>query len=356
MVKHLIKGDLVESESFEKLDEYFLPNVIFCFEIEEINKNYKFNGEYLDKLNKKLDYDIFDHIWYFNKTHRKSYLENLNNSEISMSHFYYLNFKCFEISLKIQFQEKDFFLTPTKFLLGIYFNKTFDQNKVRFAIRTEKDTKKLSDGLYYRLKDKKSSLPCTYGLNFQQFEVVREDKFEFLKKPSSLFYQKEYINDANVYLKNLIDKFENEFGFTTREIVLENEKDDDFKLEIRDELFEQFYLQKQYKIEKEHYSMDANVKIYNIYSQFDSTIHNNSEFRFSISLMKRKVIISNDDNYTKLIQSILNSLSLWFSLSMHDLIIYINMLFSYNYNFFPFFICILNCLKAYLEMKMNSIH
>ena len=360
MVKHLIKGDLVESESFEKLNEYFLPNGIFCFEIEEANKNYKMNGEYLDKLNRKLDYDIFGFIWYFNKTHQKfcpnPNLENLNNSEISMSHFYYLNFKCFEISLKIKFQEKDFLLMPTKNLLGIYFNKTFDQSKVRFAIRTKKGTKKLSDGFYYRLKDKKSSLPCTYRLNFQQFEVVRDDKFEFLKKPSSLFYRKEYINDANVYLKNLIDKFENEFGVTTREIVLENEKDDDFKLEISDELFEQFCLQRQSKIEKEHYSMDANMKMYSIYSQFDTIIHDKPRFLFSISLMKRKVIISNDDNYTKLIQSILNSLSLWFSLCVLDLIIYINMLFSYNYNFFPFFINILNCLKAYLEMKMNSIH
>ena len=358
MVKHLIKGDLVESESFEKQDKYFLPNVIFCFEIEEIDKNYKMNGEYFDKLNRKLDYDIFDFIWYFNKTNQKlcpnPNLGNLNNSEISMSHFYYLNFKCFEISLKIQFQEKDFSFMSTKNILGIYFNKTFDQNKVRFAIRTEKDTKKLSDGFYYRFRENGSSL--AYHLNFQQFEVVRDDKFEFLKKPSSLFYQKEYINDANVYLKNLIDKFEKEFGFTTREIVLENEKDDDFKLEIRDELFEQFCLQRQSKIEKEHYSIDANVKIYNIYSQFDRSRFGKPAFGFSISLMKRKVIISNDDNYTKLIQSILNSLSLWFSLCMLDLIIYINMLFSYNYNFFPFFINILNCLKAYLEIKMNSIH
>ena len=336
-----------------------MPNLLLCFKIKEIDKNFKFNGEYLDNLNRKLDiYDIIDFIWYFDKRNVTKIpnpnLKNLNSSAISMSHFYYLNFKCFEISLNIEFQKKDYFLMPTKNLLGLYFNKTFNRNGVFFTIRKQKDTKHLSDIFYYRFRDNGSGV--AYELNFQPFEIDRVDKFEFLKKPSSLFYKKEYINDANVYLKNLIDKFEKEFGVTTREIVLENEKDDDFKLEIRDELFEQFCLQRQNKIEKELYSMDANMKMYSIYSQFDSSRHGKPGFRFSMSLIKRKVVISNDDNYTKLIQSILNSLSLWFSLYRLDLVNCKNMLFSYNYNFFPFFINALNSLKAYLKIKMYSIH
>ena len=131
----IIKGHLIKNEYFTKLDEYNLPNTIYCFKYDDskIDKNTKLTGEYLDLLTSDLTFkSAFNEISYYNKTHligmiidRLDYTTKSNfysNSEISLTHFYYLNLKFFEIILKPFFKEEDFYFSYDKMVLEIFLN------------------------------------------------------------------------------------------------------------------------------------------------------------------------------------------------------------------------------------------
>ena len=286
-----------------------------------------------------MNYDtIFDYVWYFNKTtrvafeHRKHRNQSnssfQSNSEIEITHFYYLNLKCFEIDLKIRFDEEDSFRLPTRNILGVYFNNTLvEKNKVVFLFRNNKQTKQFSDSMFYKLRnDEEGGLAnCTYEVVFELFEIVRRDHFETLKNLRSLFYSTIYVNDVTEYLDNLSNRFKRQFGYTTRNILLENTKNDDYDVEIKDGLFVQYYLQVQNVTDHQRpISLNAKQNLSNVYTHYGFNRHSKPGIVFGISLSKRRTVITNEENYSKLIQSVLTTLSLWLNINILDLFDYVD--------------------------------
>ena len=141
-------------------------------------------------------------------------------------------------------------------------------------------------------------------------------------------------------------KFKNKYGLASRDTIL-----DDFKLEIDDLLFKKFYLQIQNLTDHNGLtSLNFEQSVYNMYSQEKLTPLNNPDFSFSLSLISRQVEISNEDNYTKLIISILNAVSFWLGLCVFDLsAVNVNRLFKLNLNFYQ----LLFKLKLYLHSKIR---
>ena len=76
-------------------------------------------------------------------------------------------------------------------------------------------------------------------------------------------------------------------------------------------------------------SLNYKQKTALIYGQrtFESN-ENDADFKYSLTFTARQTELTNEDNYAKLVQSILNALSLWLGICILDLFIYLNKLLN----------------------------
>ena len=358
----IIEGDLIKNEYFTKLDKYNLPNSIYCFKYNnsKIDKNTKITGEHLNQLTSDLTFkNVFKKIAFFNKTHYQLLnIDELNtttnsnfysNSEISIAHFYYLNLKCFEINLKISFKEEDFYFTDSKLVLDAHLNADiYRQHPFAYFLYRENESKQIGGSHLYQIgkPPEESDYKYNYEIEFQLIKIKREDKFEFLKNPVSFFFETTAINDATNYLETMKQKYKNKYGLASRDTLL-----DDFKFEIDDLLFKQLYLQIQNLTDHNGLtSLNFEQSVYNMYTQKAITELSYPDFTFSLSSISRQVEISNEDNYTKLIISILNALSFWLGLCAFDLsAVNVNRSFKPNLNLYQ----LLFKIKLYLHSKIR---
>lgn len=129
----IINEELVHSLYFRKLNNYTLPNILICFNLsKEIDVNHKLSGDYLNKISNDSQLnDVFNKILYFNITHDNKIKPNgshFSNDEISMDTLYFLNFKCFELKLKVLFNENDLLILSDKWKVVIQLQKSFIGN------------------------------------------------------------------------------------------------------------------------------------------------------------------------------------------------------------------------------------
>ena len=341
----IVKDPLVKIGYLERVQRPFLPNQILCFQFNEskIDPNVRLTGRYLDELTREeLNYEtIFDHFWYFNGTDAiffyPSEASNFN-SQISLTHWYYLNNKCFEIQLKVRFSEQDLYTMPSKNFIGYVihpkflegFEKHARKNKVYFMFRRP-GSSQFTNSFYFNIQPVDEKY-YDYQITFEYFRIVKEDKFESLKDPRKLFYETININDATPYIENLVGNFRNDHRLTTRLLSLEDHEDSrwksSFELEVDDELFRQYYSQVQNVSDHKYPACtDSKKAFYSIYTQYNVNRFNRTGFSFSISIVSRETNISNEDNYTKLVQNFINSLALWLNISILECYLYVGKLF-----------------------------
>ena len=253
---------LIENGYYEPIKNYDLPNLVFCFNYNKkrIDENHKLTGSYLDNITDDLNYEnVFDNIRFFNKKIWKT-ASPLNNSsnqydEVSINHFYFFWWKCFNIRLNVLFNTEDLYFLPHKTVLYVKFKEyLYNQyNNVHFLYR-KSETKRLYANLKLEIgppEDEPNKI-FTYNLVFENNEINRNDKFELIKNPRSFFYKKRYLNEAETYLNNMKSDFENDYNLTTKDIILEEIKN--FNKEIDDELFEQFFIQSKFIIIRINYN------------------------------------------------------------------------------------------------------
>lgn len=322
--REIIQNDLFENAYFEKIKKFDVPNLIFCFEWnEKIDPNVALTGHYLDKLTSHLSYEHFFHsVDYYDEkdAHRFFRLTNANhsNSLFHFSRFYFLKLKCFELAYKMTYSEDEFLTKPGRFVYFVYFNASSQQEYVYVSTK-QGNSKEFSpfSKLKIRALGKKGAYFYRYRMKFEVSELVVEDKFEVLKNPSSLFYEKSDINDPTKYLVKMERKFERNYGLATREILLGDE--DFFGLPIEDDLFEQFYLQVQNISDHLPSSLNTKQTLFKVYTPGVYTHPKFPQFSFTITFFKKVLKVGNEENYTKLVQSLLNALSIWFDLTILEL-------------------------------------
>ena len=151
--------------------------------------------------------------------------------------------------------------------------------------------------------------------------MIHNDKFNFIKNPLLLLYGENDVNDPDRYLKRLIN-FKR--GLSTLNLPLEKEA---FNNEIDDDLFEQYYLQVQ-NITDNQTPTNSNYKRIFATNYFKPYFFNPSEPDLVLYLIqfKKKITITNSDNFTKLILNLLNAFSIWFGLGILDLHVYVHLL------------------------------
>ena len=332
MFVSIIQDPLVENGYFEKHSSYYLLNPIFCFPINEteLDPHHRLTGDYLDKMTGSyLNYEsIFDEVWWFNGSHKIGFQpandpQKNSNSEISVVHWYYLNLKCYEIVTLLTFREEDYYFSGTKFVLGAYFKQNFtdnihEQGLVFFLYRKDNYTKQFANTFVFNIKTKKGKPYQRYDLIFEQLEIEERDRFETLKNLKKLFFRSINLRDATTYLNGLTEAFKSNYGLVTREVLLENYKN--ANLEIDDDLFRQYYMQMQNVTDHQYPSATSSKQtLYNLYATYHENSKDRVGFAFCLSLTTLFSSAENDDNWAKVVQNLINSLSLWTGMNILEL-------------------------------------
>ena len=143
--------------------------------------------------------------------------------------------------------------------------------------------------------------------------MTRIDKFSYIKNPSQLFNA----NNLNGnYLTNLMANFDQDHKLRTLYLPLENSTN-----EIDDELFEQYH----HKHVKYKSATNSNFLRLFITINFQRALSFAAKpgFKFELNFITNRILITNEDNFTKLILNLLNVLSLWLNLCILDLHVYV---------------------------------
>ena len=153
--------------------------------------------------------------------HRLNFTTNPNfytNSEISLIHFYYLNLKCFEIIFRPSFKEEDFYFKTNKLVLYVYLNDDiYRQHSFVYFLYRETESRQIGGSFLHKIgKTSKNIYKNAYEIEFQSIKIESKDKFEFLKNPSSLFYDATSVNDSTNYLETMKQKFKNKHKLASR--------------------------------------------------------------------------------------------------------------------------------------------
>ena len=257
-----------------------------------------FSGSICTNLYKDLTGDLtfrtaFWKIRYKNRTHDKIlYVRRLKSTkssnfysspELELSHFYYRGRKCFKIHLKVSYMEEDFFLLKDKTVLYIYLEYPF-ANQMNFTtfFHQQADSREIGGGFNYFI-GRCEHFPddhFSHRIEFELFRIVRDDQFELLKDPRRLFRKRVQVNDANT----LEDQNRNNDQSTFESL--------DFEQNVSNTYTNVYYIP--FKFRSPH-------------------------FAFSFSFLVRRVVITNSENYTKLVVNLLNSLAIWLDICVLDL-------------------------------------
>ena len=303
-----------------------ISEIIFCFDFDlshrRINKNYKLTENYLDELSKEIKIEsVFEKVEYLNnKSNEWIVLKtpNFANSEFEIKTFYFLNKKCFKVQQDMEYDKDQLNLLENKDVLKIYFNRTFtlqeDLNIYFFTkINNTMLFSRLTSLVFYEKYSK-----YIYVIN--QKSVEQEySLFNLIQNPFSFYDDKD---DANSYFINLMNDFEKNKKLRSLKLPLERIKSNK---EIDDDLFEQHYKKIENTDHKSTKSLNSQ-KLFitnNIKSEISSIDYSNSDFRFELNFVKNRILITNEDNFFKLILNLLNVLSLWADLCILDLYVYV---------------------------------
>ena len=338
--RDIINVDLISNNFYKKNKTIIYPDLVFCYSMyRKVDFNFKQTGNY---LNYELNFEEkIEKVSYLNENRSYSDLGNLSSLThdlFKFSTFTYNEMICILISTNLTYERKDFYFLDDPYVLKIHIKPESD---LLFSIK-KKESKNINEFHLLDCTCKKmfiSSNCKEYQINLEHFEIIIEDKFRYLKDPLSFFNKEMNLEDIQI-------EFKERFGLITTEIPFRKE---DNEYEIDDFIFDQYYL----KVEKaSDHLKNSKRLIYNTYIQ--KTIRPKKEVKFNIqfspSFLIKTIISTNDDNFIKLIQNLLNALSLWLNLCLLDLHIYVNRFIELILGFYNKLIKI----KLYYAIKINN--
>ena len=191
-----------------------------------------------------------------------------------------------------------------------------------------------------------------YQIKIQLLKVTVNDKFKYMRNPLGLFNKGSDYNDASGYFGNMKQKFKKLFNKSVLAIPLD---EDEFDLRIDNDLFRQYYLQVQNVSDQSLSDYDYKRSIYHKYIQIQEfpidkikkKIIQIPNLEFSLSFYVQRTEFATEDNYAKLVQNILNSLSLWLNLCLFDFHTYVNRFLAL---FVHFYYCLISLRCWFLQI------
>ena len=302
------------------------PEIIFCFDFDlshgRIDKNYKLTENYLDELSREIKIEsVFKKVEYLNnKSNEWISLKtpNFTNSEFKIETFYFLDKKCFKIQQDMEYDRDQFNLLENKDVLKINFNKIFTHRKDFYIYFLTK----ISNTMQFSQLMK---LVFFFDRHYKYIYLINQKSveqeyslFNLIQNPFSFYDDRD---EANSYFVNLINDFEQNKKLRSLKLPLERIKSNK---EIDDDLFEQHYKQIENMDHKSTKNLNSQkLFITNNVKRKKPFAYSDPDFRFELNFVKNRILITNEDNFFKLILNLLNVLSLWADLCILDLYVYV---------------------------------
>ena len=300
----IIQGDLIYNQFYEQATVYSMPDLLFCFEIDverQTDPNFKKTANHLNKLTDELNINsVFERIDYLNSSYKWTRFDFKSNSSLKISVMFYQNLKCFELSHQIDYKEQNFHYKETASVVRLYFNRTIlAMQRELFFLSKRKDTLQLTKIIAFHYDPLK---PRTYSIGQELYIVEYDDNFKLIKQLMST-----NSNKANS-IDDEISKFKSKFNSTCYSLPI---TESDFDLEIDGMLFGQLILQNKLILDRES-GKSFHFERKFLLNYLDTFEQRTFDFEFVPIFNRRKMIIQNSDNYTKLIVNLLTVLTLWF--------------------------------------------
>ena len=323
LINTIINGDLIYFQFFETTNVFAMPELIFCFKFNDsfIDPNTKLTGHYLNQNTNNLTVNkIFDKIIYLNKLNEFITIQpnltghsNRINGDLKIKTFFFQSKKCFQFKLSIDYEQRSFYFQDDQKVLRLFLNNTIIRQMGTdiYFFSKKRNTMELSK--ISRLNFKKRIITSLddngFEITQELHELILNDKFKLIKNPLILFYGENDIYDVTGYIRKLKNGFYRNYNHMTRELHI---KESFFDLEIDDDLFEQYYLQVQNRTD---HQIPKNVNFErSSYINYQRPIYslNNPDLCFIPKFYTVRLIIMNDDNFSKLVVNILNLFAFWF--------------------------------------------
>lgn len=338
-IYYSIKTEQLDVNQFYEVPNSIeMPQIVFCFKFDQssIDETFEFTGNNLDKLTDNIRVNtIFDKIIYLNNQNEWISLDeksNFTNSEFKIDTFYFLKRKCFKIKQNIDYNRTNFHFLDNNKVQKIFFNTSLFKNEMN-----------TTDVLFFTMQQNEMHLSKVNSLNFlntrfsvgqKLIYIEKADRFNWIKRPWTLFDGKSEIHDIAEYINQSIDSFKAKKNLTTLELPLERREI--FDLKIDDYEFEKYYneslsnlnylmsensnYRRQYASNRILFSYDKDIGIEN--AIFDKNDEKKTNFDFSLIFFKKVIKITNEENEAKLILNLLNALTVWFGFEIIDKFIY----------------------------------
>lgn len=192
--RDLIFQELMPNGYYHKDENSSLPDLAFCFQYDKkfIDTNHKVTGNYLDYLTTNLTFDkIFEKISYADKDGNIIEIQNFtSNDDIQFEYYYYLNMKCFQISLLVIYDERDFLFSDDPFQFKIWFNriKQSEELIINFTCK-KRGTKQFNQFSQFLFKSN-NFRKRKFQIKLEQVETIYKDVklYQYLKQPKSLIF------------------------------------------------------------------------------------------------------------------------------------------------------------------------
>lgn len=322
-VVHIVNemnAELIRSQHFVMLKSMKVPELVFCLEIRNFQAKLnaskragkRLTGMHLNEITSELRVEtVFQRVSYLNETNSWNELE-LSSSNFDF--FYFANKKCFVVKLNREYRRRQFYFQHKTEILRIYLRKenTEHMNQVHFMTRKGFQLSQIMSLSFF-------SRVIYYSISHELFEINYQDKFNFIRNPLLLFPSNE-LNNADRYLRQLIENFRSSSNSCTLNLPLEREH---FDLEIDDDRFESYFRDVQ-NVSDHNGPVNPNYQREIAINYLHTNSHTPSEphFMFSLIFFKRITGLTNESGFAALILNLLNTLSFWFN--FHTLDIFLN--------------------------------
>ena len=247
--RSLIVGELLETSCFKKNDTVRFPDLIFCFEFDlnEIDRNYRLTGDYLDRWTNLTFAKVFEKISYLDQNGMRvnvsNFTDQLLSTDLSYSTFFLMNMKCFQIAVNLVYEEKLFLFAEDPFALKFWLLPQMTTQMVYFTCK-HPGSKQLNMFNEFRFGCGQNYKRTRFQIKLELLRAVYSEAFLFeaLKNPwTILLGSRTEIADATLYYDGMSSEFKRLFNSTSKVIML----DRDFELELDDHLFLQYFYQRQ---------------------------------------------------------------------------------------------------------------
>lgn len=339
----IVSGDYIMSGFYNESKSTDLPDLVFCFKFQsKVDPAHKLTGRYLNELTSDMTFEtLFANFSFLNERKEVEFLspKQLLASENFGKHvFYFFNMKCLTIHPRAAYEAESYYFSEYLYPFKVHLSKEAKQNDVIF-IGKKKGSKDMNE-LYKFQFSNDEAYSFRYLVTIVPLEITVVDIFKYLKNPLSLLLrilgQEQDFTEPTEYFRSIEQTTKSNYGFTTKTFPLVTDESTDLDHEIHEALFMQFIKQKQEPSDAYHqvYSpnkLNSRREIFHTYIQLSRSDpgafgEDEPDVEFLPSAYVQHTRFTNAESYASFLQSLLNSISLFYGVCILQFHLYLSQL------------------------------